>query len=358
MKLPVYWRFLTKTFLQIFVTCTLCAFTLGIVVHNTQFASFIAAGASVEQVLTIIFCSLFRVFSLIIGLTILIAAFLTTYQLSATTEIISLRTSGLSLPRILAPLYYATAFITVLNFTSATLLTPYLRRIESNVITQNKAINPLILLRKEAFPQSEKLHVEMNLTESGTVAKEVLVAFHDPEKNGTSLFIADKLTYNNDRILGENGTFISHLITPKEGFNHLLIANQKTFSTSSALLKPMFTSTSKKREISLKATPTANLFSIKTYRAYKEIIERASSSLIPLTFAFVGISLGLFHPQQLEEKRWYFLIGFVILFFCSFFHAKQLTSSIPLTAFFFFAPHILFISISFLLQKIYQEGRA
>ena len=356
MTLPVYWRFLTKTFLKLFGVCTLCTFALGIVAYNGQFAFFFAAGASVTQVLTLAACSLFRVFSLIIGVTTLFSTFFTTYQLSITSEIISLRTSGLSLPRILAPIYYATAFITVANFTSTNLLAPYLRRMEANVIAENKTINPLILLRKEALPQSSKLHIEMDLLEGGTVATEVLVAYHNQDGNGISILTADKLMYNSENISGENASLITHLKTPIDGFNHLLIANQKKFNSSNSLLTPMFNSKSKKRELSIKATPTVDLLNRKTFGARKELLERGSTSLIPLSFAFIGISLGLFHPRQLEERRWYFLIGSILLFFSSFFQAQQLHALLPLVAILFYLPHVILLSCAYYLQKIYQRG--
>lgn len=315
-----------------------------------------AAGASLTQLATLAACCLFRLFSLIIGLTTLFSAFLTTYQLSSSAEIISLRTSGLSLPRILSPLYYAASFIVVANIASTNLLAPYLRRMEANVIAENKTINPLVLLRKEAVPQSEKLHIEMDLSEGGTIAKEVLIAFHDPEGGGLSIMTADKLVYDNNEITGENGSLITHLATPKEGFHHLFIANQKKFSASTSLISPMFTSKSKRREISLKATPTPDLLKMSTFGAKKELLERASTSLIPLSFGFMGMSLGLLHPRQLEERRWYLLIGFILFFFTSFFQAQQLKSSLPLLASLFFIPHAVFIGSAIFLQKIYQRG--
>ena len=317
-----------------------------------------AAGVSPGQLGVLAACYLFRVFPIIIGLTTLFSAFLTTYQLSSTAEIVSLRTAGLSLRRILAPLYYAASFVVVANIASANILAPYFRRIESNIIAENKTINPLILLRKEAIVQNEKYHIEMDLSEGGTVAKEVLIAFHDSEKGGLSILTADKLVYDNKEISGENGSLITHLPHPKEGFHHLFIANQKKFSASNSLISPLFTSNSKRREISVKATPTSDLINISSFNAKKELLERASTCLIPLSFGIMGMSLGLLHPRQLEELRWYLLIGLVLLFFSSFFQAQHLKSSLTTLSFLLFAPHAALIGSAILFQKIYQRGRS
>lgn len=356
MLLPVYWRFLIKTFFSIFVVCTLCTFAIGLGVYSGQFASFIAAGATLHQVLVIVACNLFRVFSIIIGLTTMICAFTTTYQLSYSAEIIALRTSGLSISRILAPLYYCIALVTISNLAGANLLSPYLRRIEANVISQNRSINPLILLRKGALPLSNHLHVEMEITEGGTTAKDMLVAFHDPETNGISLLTADKIKYSPDELQGENSSLITHFQKQDDGFDHLLIANQKRFTTHNSIFQPLFTAKSKKREVSIKAMPTRNLFSIKSFAAHKELIERISTSLIPLTFGVAGVSLGLYRPKNNSESRWYLLLGSVIVFLASFLHAQGMKSALPLTGFFFFLPHIVFSLIAVFSLKSYQEN--
>lgn len=355
---PVYWRFIGKTFLKIFAICTLCTFSLGIVIYNGQFASFIAAGANVSQVLMLAACSLFRIFSLIIGLTTLISAFLTIYQLSSSSEIITLRTSGLSLTRILAPLYYITAFITIGNFLSANLLAPYLRRKEAEVIASNQTINPLILLRKEAIPHMDKIHVEMELTEGGMSAKDLLVAFHNREKTHLTLFIADNVVHDGSKLQGEAGSLITHLTHENEGFDHLFITNQKHFTFTNHTLTPLLSSSHKSREATVKSVPSADLITTSSFDARKELLERGCTTLIPLTFSLLGISLGLFHPKQLEERRWYLLIGCIIVFFSAFFQAGQMKHSLPLIAALYYIPHLFLIGGALTLQAIYQKGHS
>jgi len=309
--MPRIWRYLLISFFKIFSLCFLGTIGVGLLLKYKKYAYLITAGASFSDSFLLICCYISYLLPLLIGISALIAAFLTTNHLSTSHEITALRTSGMSFTQILIPFYILAVALSVLNFFITSELIPSARLIANNLIYKS-SINPLVLLRKNEFSLFENSHIEMKLRDNGRLAKDVLLIFNNQQTDTLTLISAERLLFSkNSTLEGENISLITHLKSDYEGFDHLIIDNQKAIMFPVSFFNSLLKGKNHTKEYEV--YPLKKLLTSEDQKLKKDIPQRIAKGLFPLTFIILGASFGLFITRKTKEKQ--FLCFSALVFF-------------------------------------------
>lgn len=352
--MSIIWKYITKTYLKIFSLALVTLFGLCFLIKHKKLTLLIVAGATYKQAFILSLCMLSIILPHAIGLCSFLASFITAYKLSFSGEVTSLRASGLSLFKIFAPIYFAGAFLLLVNIFLVSEFIPYSKLIFNMTTIESKKINPLILLRKNEFPFLKNVYTEMNLGSTGTEAENVLVTYLQEDNQRIALFMADRLKYLDKTLEGEKITLITHLPASEGEFDHLLIDSQSTMTAPESF----FTSLKHKQEKDL----DYDLYSLNALLksgkrpARAELFQRISKIIFPFAFTLFGVSRGLGTRKKLSKRSLAFLFVSVFGYFACFFALKN--GHLPFSVAFLYtvAPHVFIILASFFQQKKIVEG--
>lgn len=354
--MPILWRFLLKQFFTSFSLAFLGFIGLGILIRHKNFASLIAEGVSFQEALYYALFLLSNTLAIVLALSSLIAAFLVSYHLSKSSEILSLRAAGFTLTDILFPIYAVGILLTGVNFVIISEITPYTKIAAEKIHSNSYGANPLTVLTKKLPKELNAPYIEMNLKKGGSKATDLIVIYHNRELDRLTLFAADSLYYKKGHPLrGDHITTISH-IPLAEGFDHLIIESQKTIHSEPELLSSYLKKPPNLAKLDM--CTLKDLIKSKHARKKLEILHRASKALIVFSFILLGSSFGLFIGKKFPEMRY---LGLFLLssfaFLCIFF-ARKSKLQVELAIFSLVFPHLLIFMISTLQQIKLIRGKS
>jgi len=218
--------------------------------------------------------------------------------MSSSLELTALRASGIGLSPITYPILVCALILSLLNFTIVSELTPIARTKAKNLIYKIASENPLIALQKDSILDVRTVEFDVKSLHLGKKAKEVLCVFRQGSSDRIGIFTAKELSVNGDFIQGTSISILSSAPSEnEEGYDHLIIENQKTMqSNKSIATQTLFSSDWFARE---------DLFSFKhllekcktessllTSGCFLELIRRSSLGFCPFTFTLLGIAFG------------------------------------------------------------------
>ncbi|MBM3193365.1 MAG: LptF/LptG family permease [Chlamydiae bacterium] len=353
--MTIIWHYITKTYLKIFALCLTTLFGLCFLIKHKKLTLLIVQGATYKQAFMLSLCMLSITLPHAIGLCSFLSSILTAYKLNTSGEVTSLRSSGLGLFKIFTPIYFAGAFLLLINIFLVSEFIPYAKLLLNKISIESQSVNPLLLLRKNEFPFLKNVYTEMNLASTGTEAENVLITYFHEDTKRIALFKARHLKYFHKNLEGENITLISHLPTGLEEFDNLIIDNQ------SKMLAPesFFTSLTQKPEKALDYDLYSTNSLLKTTRssARAELFQRISKIIFPFTFTLFGISQGLVDRKKVTKGKFAFLFFSLFGYFACFFALKNRHISFSMALLYTLAPHLFILIASFFHQKKIVEGK-
>lgn len=352
--MPIVWSYVTKTYLKIFSLCLFTLFGLSFLIKHKKLAMLIVAGATYKQAFFLTLCMLSITLPHIIGISSFVSSFLTAYKLSSSGEATSLRASGLSFSKIFSPLYFAGAFLLLVNVFLVSELIPYTKLLTNKLYLESQTINPLVLLRKNSLPLLQHVYTEMKLNDTGSESSDVLIAYLPEGEKKISLLLAEKLSYTKKNLEGDHVTFISHLRSEPDMFDHLVIDNQQHISSPESFFVSLMNRTSKAKDLEVFSFQALTKNPLP--EAKRELLQRISKILYPFTFTILGLSMALFSRKKLREKDLLFLFLSVFFYFLSFFGIKKSFTPLAIATLLAILPHIFIPLLSFARQKKVLEG--
>jgi lipopolysaccharide export system permease protein len=360
--MPLLWRYLIGQFIKIF-SLSISAFTLLLIVsrlHET--ASFAALGAPLK---TLFFFTLFQfpyILPIAIPISCLIASLLLMQKLSRNYEIVAFFSCGLSLKKLLSPLFAIAVFLSLFNFYIASEVATNARLSSKKMIQDLSSLNPLTLLNNAHFLKRKDCFIKVGTSLGISKCKNVIIALRRQDDSRSTLFMSKELQLKDQELQGFQSTFIYSLPNTHESFDHLLIENQNQIKTPAMefthlLKKSPWKLCPDHLKMSLLLTKLKQeklLYPQKSQDRYlSEISRRLQLGATPFAFTLMGLGFGLEISRRSVKKGVLSVSFLAALTFACFFLGKSSDHNFFLSTFLYFLPITLVILASlFSLRKI------
>jgi lipopolysaccharide export system permease protein len=362
--MPILWRYLLRNFFQVFLLCVSSFISVLIVIRFQEIARFATSGAPKLKVVLFALLQIPYILPIAIPVSCLIAAILLFQRLSHTHELTAFRACGLRLKSITTPILFAGFFLTLVNFTVSSELSPRSRSLSKMLIYEMAMSNPLFILQKESLIKLKSAYYDIGALKANNYAEDVLIVVKNTSAERLTLMSASGLALKGDLLKGDHVTFISS-IDPKQesGFDHLVIENQGEMNTKAAdlsqFLQTMDWSTSFEylplRMILAHEIAVKNRFAIGK-SARLEIARRISISLATFTFTLIGLSFGMQISRNRSKKGILWAIGLSAFFLVCFITAKSMRHAPLLSTWIYLLPHPLIALIVLRGLKAIRRG--
>ena len=362
--MPIIWRYLLRSYFQVLLLCVSAFISVLIVLRFQEIARFATSGAPVFKVVLFAALQVPYILPIAIPISCLIAAMLLFQRLSHTQELTAFRTCGLGIKPITTPLLFAGCFLTLVNFTVSSEISPRCRGMSKALILDVAAANPLFLLQKESLIKLKNAYIDIGVLKANKYAEDVLIVVKNTSTGKLTVISAKELSLRGDLLKGEHVTFISS-VDPKKGsgYDHLVIENQAEMNTKAANLSQFLQHVDWSTNYEylpmhkILAYDAAMKGHVSVSRsAQAEIARRVSISLAAFTFTLIGLAFGIQISRNRSKKGIFWAIGLSALFLVCFIMAKSLRHSPTLSTAIYLLPHPLIIFISLRFLKSIREG--
>jgi lipopolysaccharide export system permease protein len=363
--MPVLWRYLLRSYLQVFTLCVLGFIAVLLVTRVREIAQFASSGAAAGSVCVFTLYQIPYILPIAIPVSCLIAAILLFQKLSHTYELTALRAAGLGLRSIAFPLICAGSLIGIFNLTVASEIGPRCRALSKEMIFEMTALNPLFLFQKDTLVKLKDTYVDMKRLKAGACAEDVVFIINNRSHGRLGVMTARELSLDGKLLLGKDVAFISS--TPskqEEGFDHLIIENQSLMSTTAASLSSFIHDSD--WHTNYDYLPLRMIFAKQALekrgsrqafgRAHEEITRRLSLGVAAFTFTFIGVAFGMEIGRNRTKRGVLWAAFLSALFLVCFVGAKSLRHSPVFSCLLYLAPHPLILLCSLRALKRLSQG--
>lgn len=293
-----------------------------------------------------------------IPISALIASYLLFQRLSRTHELMAFRSCAFSLRSILAPLLFTSALFAIGNFSICAEIGPFCRRESKAMLYHETSANPLLLLQRQQLVRIKHAYLSMKGGRDESSAKNVVLIAHNESNKRLTLLKASELSVCKEKLLGRDVAIISHLDSPKNEFDPLIIENQASMSTAAPILSEFL----KKNRPRLEA----NAFPLRMLiiramveekklatSALVEILRRFSLSLAVFSFTFLGCAYGMENGRTASKRSLGIALLLMLTVLISYLMGKELKAYPLLATLAFLIPHpFIWIASSLRLRQI------
>lgn len=334
--MPILWRYALQSFLRVF-SLSVCTFIAVLIVSRfREIARFTALSGDFAKTGLFILYHIPTILPIAIPISALIASLLLFQNLSRSFELTALRSSGLSLPKIIAPLLTLSLFLAIINFSICAEIAPYCRREGKTLIYHETSQNPLLLLQRQKLVKIKHAFLDMDVKNDEST-KDLTLIVHNESTKRLSLLSARNLWMEKDELIGKDLAIVSY-IDVASGFDTLIIENQSTMSTAAPLLSTALKKNRPRLDIN-----TLNLkmlaLSKKVKPARIEILRRISLSLAAFSFTFLGCAFGIEQGRNPSKKNLLFALLLTLSVLMSYLLGKELKNSPLFALLAFILPH-------------------
>lgn len=362
-RIPILWRYLLRGYFQVFVLCVCAFISVLIVLRFSEIARFITSGAPKGKIFAFALFQIPYILPIAIPISCVIAAMLLFQRLSHTHELTAFRTCGLGLKPIATPLLFAGFFLTLVNFTIASEISPRCRSASKALIYEVATMNPLFLLQKESLIKLKNAYYHIGVLKANRYAEDVLLVAKNNSNGRLTVMSAKELSIKGDMLKGEQVAFISSVDSKGQGFDHLVIENQKEMNTKAANMTQFIQNVDwtasyenlPLRLIFARDTAVKNQLSL-SKSAQVEISRRVSISLAAFTFTLIGLTFGMQISRNRSKKGIVYAIALSALFLVCFISAKSLRHNSMLSITTYLLPHPVIILLCLRYLKSLREG--
>jgi len=357
--MAILWRYLLKNYFQVFFLCVIGFISILLITRVQEIARLVALTSQLDIICLFTLCQIPYILPIAIPISGLISAILLLQRLSYTQELTAFRSLGLSVKALSTPILMAAFLLSCINFVITAEVTPRCRLYSHNLIQNVTTINPLFLMKKSKLLKLQDSYVDMKMTQLGKEAKDIIFAVKNQSNERLSLIIAKKLVVENNLMTGNDVTLISNVAqTSQELYDHLIIENQVTMSTSASSLSSLMQRATHKlgfehlpltNILSTFSDPTAKPKTLK--RAQFELCRRLFFPCITFAFTLLGLSLGMQIGRGRKKKGVYMAILLAVFTFMCSIAAKSYHLSPPKMLLFYSLPIPILFFFSYWFQK-------
>ncbi len=288
-----------------------------------------------------------------IAISALISSVMFSQKMSQTHELTAFRASGLSIQKILLPLFISSLFLMLLNFIIYSEVAPFCKSESKNLLYAKSSDNPLYLLQRQDLVRLNRSHVQCD-AKSDHFIKNFIYVNLNPGSSRLSLFSVENLQFKKNELIGKNVSFISHTK------DHLIIETQKRLQTNASF----FSSAMKKKSPKLKASSMnfkSLLYKSKENQklskdAYAEILKRISLSLAVFSFTVLGSCYAVEFGRITSKKNLISIIILALFVLITMLSIKSVKHSKFFSVCYMLLPHLLIWIVSIRKIAKVQKG--
>jgi lipopolysaccharide export system permease protein len=353
--MPILWRYALQSYSRVFLL-SVCTFIAVLIVSRFKdIARFTALCGDFGKTGLFILYHIPTILPIAIPISALIASLLLFQSLSRSFELTALRSSGLSLRKIVAPLLAISLLLSLLNFSICAEIAPYCRREGKTMIYHETTQNPLLLLQRQKLVKIKHAFLDMEVKDDETTKDLTLIVPNESTKR-LSLLSARKLWIEREELIGKDLAVVSY-IDSANGFDTLIIENQSTMSTAAPLLSTALKKNRPRLDINALSLKMLTL-SAKAKPARIEILRRVSLSLAVFSFTLLGCAFGIEQGRNPSKKNLLFALLLTLSVLMSYLLAKELKNFPFFAILAFILPHPFIWFCSTLHLYRISKGRA
>jgi len=348
--MSILWRYTLQGYLRIF-SLSVCTFiTVLIVSRFKEIARFTALCGDFGKTGLFILYQIPAILPIAIPISALIASLLLFQSLSKSSELVALRSAGINLSKILAPLLITSSLLALFNFSLTSSITPHCRRESKMLLYRETSQNPLLLLQRQNLVKLKHAHLDMEVDDDETIRNLNLV-LHNNRTNRLTLISAQNAKIVENQLIAHNLATLTHLPTDT-GFDTFMLENLKGLSMEAPILSNMMKK--KRPRFDIAAFGFKTLFFHKNKNpALFERFRRVSLSLSVFTFTLLGCAFGIENARNPSKKNLMVALFLSVLVLGSYLSGKGFKAYPYLSMFALILPHpFIWITSIFRLVKI------
>ncbi len=340
--MPILWRYTLRHYFSVFFLIAGSFLTLLFVSRMRYIAQFAALGGGFSQTLYFLLLQMPHILPFAIPTASFFSAFVLFQKMSQSNELTAFRSSGIELKTILHPILIASLCLSICNLYLCSEVTTKAKHQTRKLYTDKTSQNPLFLLKKQNLSSLHGYYLRFDDLSEGM--DNLFIIGKNPYHHSLFLFSANRLSYKEDQLEGENISSLSFFSKPS-GFDTLYLENGEKIHS----LAPTLTTQLKKNKYRLNPSslPIAHLqIKKKSQKVFiRELIRRISLGISPFSCTLLGISYGIEISRRKKKK-----IGqaffFCALLLASYMVGKHLKNYFWLASLLFLFPHLLIYMIS------------
>ncbi len=377
LRLPLITAHLVKRYLKVLLFSLIAFIAIMMITRLDDIAKYSVFSPAKTDIFFFTLYQVAYIVPLALPIASLIAAVVLFRNLSKNYELLALRTAGMSLRKIIAPLLLVSCFLSLGNLYIVSELATeahfYTKKMRQNFLT----LNPFIILQNTQLLKMQGTYANIGrLSASKLQAENVLLAAYNPRQERINLFTAKELRISGDLVNGDHLSLITSIPSETASLNDtLIIENQEYMTSSAADLSLLFKSTdihvqadhlslvhlrtwiSQLSTIKEKATLREQLaLSTEINKGYVDIIRRFSLAISVFTFTLLGAAFGTDPRRYPSQKRTFIIIALAALFLICFFMAKNYSNQVFLAGGIYLIPHVIIIVSSIFMLKRTSRG--
>ncbi|MDE3056175.1 MAG: LptF/LptG family permease [Verrucomicrobiota bacterium] len=272
-----------------------------------------------------------------------IASFLLFQRLAKNSEFLAMRTSGLSLKKILSPLFYISLLLTLLHFFLSAEIAPRCGKKTKELLYSATSTNPLVLLQRQDLIKLKETYLTLSV--QGEKAQDFFFVTKSPTTHRLNLLHIPTLELLDDELVASNATLISHLPEGKE-----FLETHKRISLSAPLLSLALKKHRPRLELPLLNFKMLLLRSQENGKehlsARLEILRRIALSLAIFPFTLLGALLGAEHRASSSRKNLWIALATLLFFLFSYLGVRELKGNFACAIALALSPHLLMLYLS------------
>jgi lipopolysaccharide export system permease protein len=360
--MPIIWRYLLRGYFQFFLLCIFAFVAVLLVIRFQEIALFASSGAGLKYIGLFSLYQIPYILPIAIPVSCLIAAMILFQRLSLSSELTAMRVCGLGLKPLVYPLIVTSFFLSLINFSILSEITPFTRVQAKNLIYEVAAENPLIVLQKDSMLDLKTVHFDLKNLQLGKKAKEVLCVVRQASSERIGIFTAQELFVDHDSIHAKNLSILSGApAKSEEGFDHLIIENQQSMQAEKSQITSHLIKTDwfAKEDLLSFRNLIAQCLSSYPNISEKHLLEfarRICLGLCPLSFTLIGIAFGTNIGRHKKKKSIYSACLLASCIMICFVACKTLHQAFLVSLFLYTAPQTIAIFLSFRSLRLSEKG--
>lgn len=360
--MPILWRYLLSSYFQFLFICIFAFVAVLLVIRFQDIAYFASSGAGITYIALFSLYQIPYILPLAIPISCLIASMILFQRMSASLELTALRASGIALAPIAYPFLLSALALCVLNFTIISEVAPITRIQSKNLIYEVAQENPLIVLQKDSMLDIKTVAFDLKSLQLGKKAKEVLCVIRQSSSERIGLFTVQELSIDENFIYGKSVSILSSADSEiQEGFDHLIIENQKTMqSDKSMVFNQLFQPEWFNKDDLLSCK---NLLRKCKENAYKltsppvlELIRRSCLGFCPFTFTLLGIGFGITIGRHRKKRALLSAFCLAAIIMICFVASKTVQKSAVISLLLYLIPQPIAILLSLRALSLSSKG--
>lgn len=365
--MPILWKHLLSHYLKVLLLCVAAFIAILLTTRLDEIAHFATMGSEAFYVLLFAIYQIPYILPIAIPAASLISSIILIQRLSQTHELTALRSVGMSLGSILAPILFAAAFLALANFYIVSEMSTHSHLTTCMLKKDQRFVNPLLLLHNKHLLKLKGIFFHtLGASKLGESASDVILAMPGKHGNSINFMFASNLRSSPEHFLGHDVTLITALESvQKDKLDQLILENIEDTSTTiqdftEMLQKKVWTLNNdhlrmplllarlaeEKQQAAGSDSAAQKLARRNTARIYSEIIRRVSIALAVFTFTLMGASFGVSISRNHSNKGLYVVIGLAAFYLICFFAAKGWDNQPGLASLLYLFPHALIIFLS------------